>query len=257
MPVRSTRASAVIRRVLRSRPTTRRRSSSTSVPACVRTPVRCYRRVPRNGAAVASALGSRAGTSVLHAAAPRGLDRSTSSGRARTRVRSATCSPQMMRPPFFPITPEPADGRRALSRHRRRRLSRRRARRCGRVGCATSVRRSASASTCTACRSRTSPITVRAAAPTHSDDYIPHEVLELCDGVDVLDPRRAAHARGVRAEAPLGPLHRRLRGARRPRGGARAARAVPPRSRARRRRPRRRSNAIAPPTSRPGSAGPR
>ena len=45
------------------------------------------------------------------------------------------------------------------------------------------------------------------------------------------DPRRAAHARRVRAEAPLGPLDRRLRGASRTRVGCEAARAVPPRSR--------------------------
>ena len=50
------------------------------------------RRVPRNGAAVAPALGSRAGPAVLHAAAPRGRRRSTCSGRVRTRDRSARSS---------------------------------------------------------------------------------------------------------------------------------------------------------------------
>ena len=51
-----------------------------------------------------------------------------------------------------------------------------------------------------------------------ADDFVPEEILELCDGVDLADPRRAAHGRGVRAEAALGPLHLRLRGARRARG---------------------------------------
>ena len=44
------------------------------------------------------------------------------------------------------------------------------------------------------------------------------EVLELADGADLLDPRRAVHARGVRAEGPLGSLHHRLRVARGTRG---------------------------------------
>ena len=75
--------------------------------------------------------------------------------------------------------------------------------------------------------------------PDHSDDYIPHEVLELCDGVDVLihdaqhtpaeyEPKRhwghctADYAVHVAREA-----------------GARRLGALPPRSRARRRRSRR------------------
>ena len=93
---------------------------------------------------------------------------------------------QMMRPPFFPIRPTELDRRGALPRHRRRRLPGRAAPRCARAGCATSARRSASASSGTACRSRTSPTTARAAIPSDADDYIPPEVLELCDGVDLL-----------------------------------------------------------------------
>ena len=92
---------------------------------------------------------------------------------------------EMMRPPFFPIMPDqltgdvrfhgtgeddfPVGGAKVRSRWVRH------------VGPTLGFRVD-----CTACRSRTSPITGRAAAPTTADDYIPHEVLELCDGVDVL-----------------------------------------------------------------------
>ena len=43
-------------------------------------------------------------------------------------------------------------------------------------------------------------------------------------------PRRPVHARGVRREGPLGPLHGRLRGVRGPRGRRQAIGALPPRS---------------------------
>ena len=47
--------------------------------------------------------------------------------------------------------------------------------------------------------------------PDDPDDYVPHDVLELCDGVDLLIHDAQHTPRGVRAEAALGPLHRRLR----------------------------------------------
>ena len=74
--------------------------------------------------------------------------------------------------------------------------------------------------------------------PDDPDDYVPHDMLELCDGVDLLIHDAQHTPRGVRAEAALGSLHRRLRGARRARVRRRTARAVPPRPGARRRRAR-------------------
>ena len=238
LPDPSTRASAVIRRVSRSRPTTRRRSCSTSAPACARTRDRCDGRVPRHGAAVAPALGSRAGPAVLHAAAPRGRDARrlrAAPGRrpARRGLRAddaAAVLPDHARPAWRPTCASTAPARTT---------SRSAARRCARAGCATSARRSASGSRSTASSVAYIPDHGPGCNPEHPDDYIPHEMLELCDGVDVLIHDAQHTPRRVRAEAALGSLHRRLRGARRPRGRRAPPRALPPRSRARRRRPRR------------------
>ena len=68
-----------------------------------------------------------------------------------------------------------------------------------------------------------------------SDDFIPDEVLELCDGVDLLIHDAQHTPERVRDEAPLGPLHGRLRAARRQAVGRAHGGAVPPRPRARRR----------------------
>ena len=67
--------------------------------------------------------------------------------------------------------------------------------------------------------------------PDDADDYIPQEILELCDGVDVLIHDAQHTPRRVRSQALLGSLHDGLRGARRARVGRAADRAVPPRSR--------------------------
>ena len=143
---------------------------------------------------------------------------------------------QMMRPPFFPIRPTRPRRRRPLPRHRRRRLPGRAREGALALGPPRRARRSGSASSGTARRSRTSPITGRAPSSSDADDYIPPEVLELCDGVDLLIHDAQHTLRRVRAEAALGPLHRRLRGARRARGRRAQPRALPPRPAARRRR---------------------
>ena len=75
--------------------------------------------------------------------------------------------------------------------------------------------------------------------PDDPDDYVPARHPRAVRRRRPADPRRAAHARGVRAEAALGSLDRRLRRARRTRVRREAARAVPPRPGARRRRARR------------------
>ena len=89
-----------------------------------------------------------------------------------------------------------------------------------------------------------------------SDDFIPDEVLELCDGVDLLIHDAQHTPSRVRDEAALGSLHRRLRAARgqgvgRPHGGA-----VPPRPGPRRRRGRR-ARAGGARSAPPRSTGPR
>ena len=89
-------------------------------------------------------------------------------------------------PAVLPDPPDRPRRRGALPRHRRRRLPGRASPRCARGGSGTWARRSGSASSGTARRSRTSPITGRARSSSDADDYVPPEVLELCDGVDVL-----------------------------------------------------------------------
>ena len=106
--VRAFRWPVVVRRARDRRRAAR--SCSTSVPACAPYSRSLRGRVPRHGAAVAPALGSRAGPSVLHAAAPRGR------GARRVRTAPGRTAPlgevfaQMMRPPFFPITPNQLGG---------------------------------------------------------------------------------------------------------------------------------------------------
>ena len=147
---------------------------------------------------------------------------STCTARARTTARSARCSREMMRPPFFPIRPTswPAT--------------------CASTTPATTTSRSG----CAKVRSRW----VRHVGPTLgfrvewngvSIAYLPdhgpgcdrraRRRLHPARGARAVrrcrraDPRRAAHAGRVRAEAALGSLHDRLRGARRPRSRARGA----------------------------------
>ena len=111
---------------------------------------------------------------------------------------------EMMRPPFFPITPDQLDRRRALPRHRRRRLPGRSAPRCARVGSATSARRSASASSWNG-------VSV-AYIPDHGPGCSPERRRRLHPARDPravrrrrpADPRRAAHARGVRSRSGTG-----------------------------------------------------
>ena len=69
------------------------------------------------------------------------------------------------------------------------------------------------------------------------------------------DPRRAVHARRVREEGPLGPLHRRLRPARGRRVRGPPPGAVPPRSRARRRHDRSHRGRRPPPGRTPRRVG--
>ena len=160
----------------------------------------------------------------------------------------------MMRPPFFPIVPDQLagdvrfhgtgeddfpvgerEGALALGAPRRpdARLPRR----------AT-----------TACRSRTSPITVRAAIPSTPTTTSRTRCSSSATASTCSSTTRSTRRR-VRAEAALGPLHGRLRGARRPRGGRAPPGALPPRSRARRRRPRR-DRARRRPTTPRASAAP-
>ncbi len=203
------------------------------------------RRVPRHGAALAPALGSRAGPAVLHAVAPPGFDVSTCSAPARTPAPLGDVFAQMMRPPFFPITPAQLTGdvrfhgtgeddfpvgqrQGALAMGPPRgpdaRVPRRPERRVRRV------RPRPRSGLSSGARRRLHPARVaralRRCRPAH--------------------PRRAAHRRGVRAQAALGPLHRRLRGARRPRVGRAPVGVVPPRPCAQRRRsPRDRARRVA------------
>ena len=235
--VRALRRPFVVRRARDRRRS--RRSSSTSAPVCARTADGVRGRVPRHGAALAPALGSRAGPAVLHAAAPRGRDArrvraAPGRGPARRGVRAddaAAVLPDRARPArratCASTTPATTTSRSGSAKVRSRWV-----RHVGpTLGFRVDVERR--------CRSRTSPITVRAAIPSTPTTTSRSEMLELCDGVDLLI-HDAQHTHGrVRGEAPLGSLHDRLRGARRARGGRAAARALPPRSRARRRRPRR------------------
>ena len=91
-----TRVRALRRPFVVRRARDRRRAADPLRPRHRAAPVRrtLRRRVPRHGAALAPALGSRAGPAVLHAAAPRGRDARrvrAAPGRAR---RSARCSPR-------------------------------------------------------------------------------------------------------------------------------------------------------------------
>ena len=192
-------------------------------------------RVPRHRAAVAPALGSRAGPAVLRAAAPRGRDarrlRAAPGRRAARRRVRADDAPAVLPDP--PDRPRPAT---CASTTPATTTSRSGSPRCARAGCATSGRRSASASSGTASRSRTSPTTGRACVADRRRRLRPARGARAVRRRRRAHPRRAAHARRVRAQAALGPLHRRLRGARRARSRRAQPRAVPPRPAARRRR---------------------
>ena len=158
-----------------------------------------------NGAAHAPALGPRAGPAVLRAAAQPGVDaRHPRAAPGRRAARRGVRADHV--PAVLPDPTRRPQRRRALPRHRRRRLPDRPRQGAVAVRPPRRARRSASASSGTAARSRTSPTTGPGCCPDDPDDYVPHDILELCDGVDLLDPRRAAHARGVRAEAALGSL---------------------------------------------------
>ena len=123
---------------------------------------------------------------------------------------------EFMRPPYFPVRFTELRGEHPVPRRRRRRHRGRRRQGQGARRCRTSAPPTATASSWAAWRSPTS-------ATTNS----------RCDGSDSVsrrraralrrrrpaDPRRPVHARGVRGEVALGPLHRRLRRAR-GRGGA-------------------------------------
>ena len=161
----NTRATAAIRRASRSRPTARRRSSSTSVRGCGRTARSC------DGDFNGSVLLTH-----LHWDHVQGLPFFTPLHREGATVdiygpRQADgplgdVFTQLMQPPFFPIQAEPARGRRALSRHGRRRLPDRHREGAVAVGAPRRTDARLPRRLERTCRSRTSPITARAAAPT-------------------------------------------------------------------------------------------
>ena len=206
--------------------------------APLRRTARLRHTVPRLGAAHAPALGPRAGPAVLPPAAPAASRRSTSTVRARTKGRSAKCSPGLMRPPYFPITPDAARRRRFASTTPATTTSRSVRRRSARVGYATSARRSATASS----SNGASVAYISDHGPgcrDDADDFVPQEILELCDGVDVLihDAQHTCEEYGAEAHWGHCTYDYAVHVARE--SGAQHARAVPPRSRARRRRGRR------------------
>ena len=93
---------------------------------------------------------------------------------------------QMMRPPFFPIRPSRPRRRRSLPRHRRRRLPGR-----AREGAlALGPPRRADARFPRRVERRVGRVPPRPRpglrSSSDADDYVPHGVLELCDGVDLL-----------------------------------------------------------------------
>ena len=174
-------------------------------PASVRHDARG--RLPRHRAALASALGSHAGPAVLRAAASSGLDARRlrpAPGRrpARRRVRADDAA-AVLPDPARPICPPTS-----ASTTPAKTTSPSGSPRCARVGCATWARRSASASSGTARRSRTSPITVRARSPTDADDYIPPGSARALRRRRPADPRRAAHARRSTSPSATGATAR-------------------------------------------------
>ena len=219
----SSRATAATRRASCSRPTTSRRSSSTSVPACARTGS-TLRRASFHGTALLSHLHWDHVQGLpffvpLHIAGrdARRLRPAPGRGPARRRVRADDAAA---------VLPDPADrSRRATSASTTppTTTSRSGSPRCGRGGCATSARRSGF-------RVEWNGMSV-AYLPDHGPGTVVDRRRRLrpARGARAVrrrrpaHPRRAAHARGVRAEAALGSLHRRLRGARRARGRRRAA----------------------------------
>ena len=151
-------------------------------------------------------LGPRAGSAVLPAdpcagQQARHLRPAPGRGIARRRLRRAD-EAAVLPDPF-----QPAARRRAL--HRRRRPTRWRSAtpRCWCGPFRTWVRPLATASTGTARASLTSA-TTRRRTPRATDpqptNQIDDGVMELCDGVDLHDPRRAVHARRVRDRSRTG-----------------------------------------------------
>ena len=223
-PVRPLRREHVVRRD--RRPTVTIPSSSISAPGCATT---ASSSPPRAGstATTRSVLLTH-----LHWDHIQGLPffAPLSAGRRRghgLRPASRTTGPLdevfrgVMSPPYFPITPERAP--------RRRRLRGRRPATTSRVNGAkvrsrwvrhtdpTLGFRVEIEGVSVAYLSDHGPGTV----PDDPDDYVPDDVLDLCDGVDLAHPRRAAHRRRVRDQARLGSLHDRVRDPRGAEAGAR------------------------------------
>ena len=215
------------------------------------------RRLPGHRAAHPSALGPHPGPPVLRAAGGGRRDASPSSARTRRTARSIEVFREVMQPALLPDhVPRSCGATVAFEAVGQRRLRRSTAPRCGRAGCATPTPPSASGSRCegvsVAYLSDHGPGTV----PDDADDYVPDDVLELCDGVDLLihDAQHTAEEYEIKRTWGHCTIEYAIHVAKE--AGARQLGAVPPLPVARRRRASTPSSATRA-SRRRGSAGPR
>ena len=223
----SSTATAATPRASRSRATATRRSSSTSAPGCGTTatsspPSGRLDGYQRHRAADATSTGTTSRACRSSRRSPAAAARSTCTARTRRRARSTRCSRGVMSPPYFPITPRRARGTVAFQAVGQRRL--RGQRRQGAVALGAPHRPDARVPGRDRGRVGRVPLRPRPrdGAPT-TPTTTSRRRARAVRRRRPADPRRAAHRRRVRAQAPLGSLHDRVRGARRPRRRARAS----------------------------------